>query len=169
MNSNERNSDPRYPYMEPNKNESTRSLGFVKVHIDHSRRAKDEEDGHAHGFDTVVRYDDFVRMLFKKQSEELMAMHIGLGIAGEAGEISDVIKRQYNYQSLNMPDMQSFRQAMVEELGDLRFYIQAAMNHYSINEQEILDHNAKKLGKRYAQLRYSDEAAAVRADKTPGT
>lgn len=146
-------------------NESTRSIGWVKIHVNESRRKHDEEDGLNHGFDAMVRYDDFVRMLLKPGTVEEQANHIGLGICGEAGEFADIIKRQWHYQSANMPDGKSFRESVIEELGDLRFYEQAAMNLYGISEQEVLNYNAKKLGERYAKLRYSNEAAAARADK----
>jgi hypothetical protein len=56
----------------------------------------------------------------------------------------------------------------VEELGDLRFYIQAVMNTLGISEYEILQENANKLRVRYAGLSYSNEAAIARADKATG-
>ena len=60
------------------------------------------------------------------------------------------------------------KEAMMEELGDLRWYIQATMQMYDLNEQDILQYNANKLAVRYVSLRYSDEEAAARADKTLG-
>lgn len=109
----------------------------------------------------LVRYDDFVRQLFKADTEPMMALHAALGCAGEAGELADAIKREYIYGKARD------RENIVEELGDLRFYMQAVMNHYGITESELLQHNGNKLAKRYNGLRYSDEAAVARADKTP--
>ncbi len=110
----------------------------------------------------LIRYDDFVRQLFKADTEPMMALHAALGCAGEAGELADAIKREYVY---NKPRN---RANVVEELGDLRFYMQAVMNLYGINESEVLQANADKLAVRYKELRYSDIAAIARADKVAG-
>lgn len=111
----------------------------------------------------LIRYDDFVRQLFKADTEPMMALHAALGCAGEAGELADAIKREYIY---NKPRN---RKNVVEELGDLRFYMQAVMNLYEINESEVLQANADKLAVRYKELRYSDTAAIARADKVAGS
>jgi len=110
-----------------------------------------------------VRYDSFVALLFKQQSLALMTLHAALGVAGEAGELADAIKKEIIYGK------PTDRANIVEELGDLRFYIQATMQLYGITEQEVLQQNANKLCVRYKSLRYSDEAAVSRADKLPGT
>lgn len=114
----------------------------------------------APGIYKTVRYDQFVMGLLKPENEKDTAMHIGLGVCGEAGELADAIKKEYTYGKPRN------RENIVEELGDLRFYMQACQNHYGITEQEILQGNAIKLGKRYAGLFYSDEAAISRADKS---
>lgn len=106
-----------------------------------------------------VRYDVFVSLLFKQQPMEFMKLHAALGICGEAGELADAIKKEVIYGK------PADRANIVEELGDLRFYIQATMNLYGITEQEVLQQNANKLCVRYKSLRYSDEAAQNRADK----
>ena len=111
----------------------------------------------------VIRYDAFVGMLFKVLPENtLNQLHAAVGISGEAGELLDAIKKVWIY---NFP---IDRENIVEELGDLRFYIQAMMIHTGITEQEVLQHNADKLAKRYVGMRYSDIAAQTRADKTTG-
>lgn len=108
----------------------------------------------------TLRYDAFVAMLFKQQSLAMMCMHAALGISGEAGELADCIKKEIIYgKPLD-------RANLVEELGDLRFYIQATMMLYGISEQEVLQQNANKLCVRYKSLRYSDEAAVSRSDKS---
>lgn len=107
----------------------------------------------------TVRYDAFVALLFKQQSLDKMCLHAALGVCGEAGELADVVKREVIYgKDLDQKNL-------VEELGDLRFYLQATMMLYGISEQEVLQENANKLSIRYKGLRYSDEAAQSRADK----
>lgn len=109
--------------------------------------------------DDTIRYDMFVLQLFKADSSALMKMHAALGVCGEAGELGDAIKKEIVYGKT--PDVIN----IMEELGDLRFYIQAVQNLYNIPEQMLLQYNADKLAKRYASLRYTDEEAIRRADK----
>jgi NTP pyrophosphatase (non-canonical NTP hydrolase) len=106
-----------------------------------------------------VRYDNFVRLLFKADTEAFMALHCAIGVAGEAGELADAIKNEYIYNKpRNIANV-------IEELGDLLFYAHATMNHYNLTEQEVLQANAVKLCRRYKGLKYSDQAAQDRADK----
>lgn len=128
------------------------ALGYVQI-------VEVNEQGYMILNDTV-RYDKFVELLFKQEDEKSMALHAALGVCGEAGELGDAIKKQYVYGKAED------RHNLIEELGDLRFYMQAVMNHYGITEQEVLQYNAVKLSKRYAGLKYSNEAAQKRADKS---
>jgi NTP pyrophosphatase (non-canonical NTP hydrolase) len=108
---------------------------------------------------SLIRYDQFVRRLFKVESMKDMAMHAALGICGEAGELGDAIKKSYVYgKPIDIDNV-------IEELGDLRFYIQAVMQLFNLTEQEILQYNVNKLAKRYKELTYSDAAAITRSDK----
>lgn len=65
-----------------------------------------------------VRYDQFVAGLLKPLPENLNACHIGLGLAGELGELFAVSCDE------------------VEEYGDYEFYLQAALNHYGLTLTE---------------------------------
>jgi NTP pyrophosphatase (non-canonical NTP hydrolase) len=106
-----------------------------------------------------VRYDKFVQQLYKVETEKDMMMHAALGICGEAGELADAIKKRYVYgKPLDIANV-------IEELGDLRFYMEAVMNLLGIGDQEVLQANANKLAVRYKSLTYSDVAAVERADK----
>jgi NTP pyrophosphatase (non-canonical NTP hydrolase) len=109
-----------------------------------------------------VRYDQFVLQLLKADTESLMKLHCALGVCGEAGELADAVKKETIYgKPLDMPNI-------IEELGDLLFYIHATMNVYGLSEQEVLQANANKLAKRYKSLTYSSEAAINREDKFQG-
>lgn len=118
---------------------------------------------------TRVRYDQFVTRLFKADTREQMFNHAALGVCGEAGELADAIKKHIHYNHPLDKELkgknQTLRENIIEELGDLRFYIQTVMNLVGISETQILQYNAAKLGKRYADLTYSDSAAIMRADK----
>lgn len=109
-----------------------------------------------------VRYDMFVKQLFKADTQEGQMIHVALGIAGEAGELVDAIKKRCIYgKRLDIDNV-------IEELGDLRFYMEALCNVLQIEDQEVLQANANKLAKRYKSLTYSSEAAIARADKQEG-
>jgi NTP pyrophosphatase (non-canonical NTP hydrolase) len=110
----------------------------------------------------VVRYDQFVKNLFKGDTEKVMALHAALGVCGEAGELGDAIKKEYIYGKPR--DLVN----IVEELGDLEFYLQQVRNHYGIDREYVLQCNAEKLSKRYVGLKYTDAAAIARADKETG-
>lgn len=132
------------------------SLGFVVV------------DPELLGEPKFIRYDQFVRRLFKVDTYNEMLHHAKGGVCEEAGELSDAIKRHLTYgKPLDSKDKdgQTIRTKIIEELGDIRFYVQAVQNVLGISEQEILQHNANKLADRYAQLTYTNEAAISRADK----
>lgn len=89
-------------------------------------------------------------------------LHMVVGISGEAGELLDAVKKHVIYQK------PLDRANMVEELGDLRFYMAGIMNALNITEDEILKQNNRKLGKRYASGSYSNQQAQNRADKENG-
>lgn len=86
-------------------------------------------------------------------------LHMAVGVSGEAGELLDAVKKAVIYQK------PLDRENVVEELGDLRFYMAGLMNALNISEAELLYANNAKLGKRYAAGAYSNEQAQERADK----
>lgn len=110
---------------------------------------------------TVITYDEFVCSLVKEMgSETLNVLHAAIGIAGEGGELLDAAKKHWAY---NKP---LDRANVIEELGDLEFYMTAMRQVLGISRQTVLDTNCAKLAVRYA-AGYSDAAAIARADK-PG-
>ena len=85
--------------------------------------------------------------------------HAVTGISGEAGELLDAVKKHVIY---NRPlDLEN----VIEELGDLEFYMEQLRQRLGIMRELTIKHNIKKLSKRYAELKYSNEQATARADK----
>lgn len=114
------------------------------------------------GVDFSCTYKQFVTNLAKDMGSQTMnALHAAVGISGEAGEIIDAIKKIWIYNK--EPDS-VYHTNILEELGDLNFYMQYLQNTYHITDEQIIEANIKKLQKRYKQG-YSDEAAIARADK----
>lgn len=89
-------------------------------------------------------------------------IHMAVGISGEAGELLDAIKKAVIY---NKPiDIEN----VIEELGDLEFYLEGLRQGLGITREETLATNIRKLSVRYKMLTYSDQQAQDRADKTDG-
>lgn len=86
-------------------------------------------------------------------------IHAVLGLSGEVGELVDAIKKNAIYQKpLDYINV-------VEELGDLEFYLEQLRQALGIKREETLRQNINKLSERYRQFKYSDQAAQERADK----
>ncbi len=100
--------------------------------------------------------EDILKTLSPEQVE---VWHMSSCICGEAGELFDAIKKWaiYNKQI----DMEN----VIEELGDLEFYIEGVRNKLGIQRQDTIKHNYDKLSRRYEGLMYSDKAAQERVDK----
>lgn len=94
-------------------------------------------------------------------AEDAHSLHMAVGIAGEAGELLDAVKKAAIYRK------PIDRANVVEELGDLEFYMEGLRQGLGITRQEVLDHNIDKLSKRYSSGTYSDKHAQERADKNP--
>lgn len=89
-------------------------------------------------------------------------LHGAIGVAGEAGELLDAVKKHVIYgQPLNLKNA-------IEELGDIEFYLQAIRNTLGIPREHIIKKNVAKLQQRYP-VTYSDEKALSRDDKNGNT
>jgi len=87
-------------------------------------------------------------------------IHMIMGVSGEVGELLDAIKKTVIYGK--MIDMDH----VIEELGDIEFYLEGLRQGLGLNRDEILQANIDKLQKRYSSGSYSDKEAKDRADKS---
>lgn len=86
-------------------------------------------------------------------------LHMAVGISGEAGELLDAVKKHAIYQkSLDITNV-------VEELGDLEFFMEGLRAALGISREEVLTKNIGKLSVRYHSGTYSNQQARQRADK----
>ena len=91
--------------------------------------------------------------------EDCHIIHMTMGINGESGELLDAIKKHVIYRKpLDIDNV-------IEELGDLEFYLEGLRQGLNITREEVLEGNIIKLQKRYAAGSYSDTQANERADK----
>jgi NTP pyrophosphatase (non-canonical NTP hydrolase) len=112
-------------------------------------------------------HKSIVKALVKPGDEILLSLtslqthllHMAVGIAGEAGELLDAIKKHAVYQKpLDIENV-------IEELGDLEFYMEGLRESLLITRDATLSHNVEKLQRRYSTGTYSNEQAQQRADK----
>lgn len=86
-------------------------------------------------------------------------LHMAIGVSGEAGELLDAIKKHVIYQDdLDMDNV-------IEELGDLEFYLAGIRETFGIDRDHCLAMNVNKLSRRYPDGEYSNADAIQRADK----
>ena len=121
--------------------------------------------------DSNTTYPEFVAKLTKNPiaidatltPEKINLWHLATGVATEAGELLDAIKKHVIY---NKPlDIKN----VLEELGDLTFYMEGIKQQLNLTEKQIITDNVIKLSKRYSQLIYNDQHAQNRADKNETT
>ena len=94
----------------------------------------------------------------KPTPEQCELLHASIGIAGEAGELLDAVRKHvFDGQPLDEDNT-------IEELGDLCFYIEAAMQAIKMKRADIEELNMAKLFERY-EHGYSDQQAQERKDK----
>ena len=86
-------------------------------------------------------------------------IHMIMGMSGEVGELLDAIKKTVIYGK------ELDREHVIEELGDIEFYMEGLRQGLGLNRDDILAANISKLNKRYLSGSYSDNEAKERADK----
>lgn len=86
-------------------------------------------------------------------------IHMTFGVVGETGELLDTVKKYIIY---NIP---LDRQNIIEELGDIEFYLEGLRQTLMITREEVLKANVAKLSNRY-KASYTDEEAELRRDKS---
>jgi NTP pyrophosphatase (non-canonical NTP hydrolase) len=85
-------------------------------------------------------------------------IHTALGLTGEAGEFADAVKKHVIY------DKPLDRTNLLEEMGDILWYIALGCNSLGVTMTEVAAMNVAKLKERYPD-RYTDADAIARADK----
>jgi len=107
----------------------------------------------------IEEFQEHVSRLFVKPTDTIgRTLHAAVGIAGEAGEVLDAVKKTWIYgKPLD-------RDNLLEESGDLLFYISALLTENGFTLEDAMHHNITKLAKRYPEG-YTDSASIERADK----
>jgi NTP pyrophosphatase (non-canonical NTP hydrolase) len=111
--------------------------------------------------------NEFIKFVESLENNDLdlsntRVLHAVLGIAGESGELVDLVKKSVVYHQPLKIDL------VKEELGDLLHYVAMLISANEWTFEEVMEGNSVKLKKRYPDG-YSNEAALARADKLDHT
>jgi NTP pyrophosphatase (non-canonical NTP hydrolase) len=80
---------------------------------------------------------------FEIDDQEFMQVWNALGLAGEAGEVVDLIKKWVMHRHVPDPEL------MKKELGDVAWYLAALCGKFGFTFSEVLETNITKLQERY--------------------
>jgi len=94
----------------------------------------------------------------KRVEFQLDLTHAAYGLAGEAGEFVDAVKKHQIYGK------ELDRENLLEEIGDILWYAALAAEILGSNLNYIASQNVGKLQKRYPE-KYTDLLASERLDK----
>jgi NTP pyrophosphatase (non-canonical NTP hydrolase) len=94
---------------------------------------------------TTERYARFVDAGTLVDTEEKKKFLVAMGLAGEGGEVCDYLKK------VLLHGKPLDRETLVEELGDVLWYIQLGCNVFGLTVDEIIEYNIEKLTSRYPQ------------------
>lgn len=101
-------------------------------------------------------------------SVEFRLQNVALGLAGEAGEVADMVKKAIHHGHGFSRGVTWNRKAVdtnevAKELGDILYYISVGAHELGYSLQEIAEININKLAKRYPEG-FSVEASINRVD-----
>lgn len=97
-------------------------------------------------------------ILGELDESKINLLHAAVGLSGESGECLDLVKKHaFNNKPLDV-------QKLIEEMGDVEFYMQVLRNALNISRQQVIDTNVVKLSKRY-KTTYTDAEAIARGDE----
>ena len=103
-------------------------------------------------------YHGLVMRTAKTKEFNWNLIHAALGLTSEAGEFADAVKAHVVYNK------HLDHENLVEELGDLLWFITYASDALGVNLSLIAEQNIAKLRKRYPEG-FSERDGLLRADK----
>ena len=80
----------------------------------------------------------------KAETEKDEVMNAVIGLAGEAGEVCNVVKKMYFHD-----ERPGRKEALLLELGDVYFYLAKVQDLFGFTTAEVLNANKEKLEERF--------------------
>lgn len=99
------------------------------------------------------------KILSQLTGSDCNLLHMGIGVVGEAAELLDAIKSTTIYRK------QIDLKHVIEELGDIEFFLEGLRQELQIDREDTLNHNIRKLSIRYSSGAFTDKEAQDRSDK----
>lgn len=110
-----------------------------------SRSKRKLLDEAADKLEIEISMADYQRLAMRTAGDGADIVNAALGLAGEAGEVADLVKKwSFQGHELDVP-------RIVEELGDVLWYIALAAEALNIDMAEIMSRNVQKLLRRYPE------------------
>lgn len=104
--------------------------------------------------------DEYQRLAMRThQPGELRLPCYALGVAGEAGEVADMVKKHLGHGH------ELDRDKLIKELGDVLWYVAGLAHLFDVSLSTVAEANVHKLEKRYPNG-FSSEASLARADES---
>ena len=98
-----------------------------------------------HGKMTLNDYQHFAARTINRLCDNLT--NTALGLAGEAGEVADLIKKV----TCQGHDLEELRPRILEELGDVAWYVALGCTTLGVSLEDVLAANIAKLERRYPE------------------
>ena len=97
--------------------------------------------------ENIMNFDEYKELamvsLKKFDSKNDLIANVGLGLAGEAGEVADILKKHLlKSKDIDLPHLK-------EELGDILWYIAEACECFGFNLSDVANTNIEKLQNRH--------------------
>lgn len=105
-----------------------------------------------------LKKDDH-QMYLELQPGDCDVAHMILGVGAESGELMTAAKSYLFYRK------PLDRVNVIEEMGDLEFYLEGLRQRWKISRDEVLAANIEKLNRRFVEGVFSNAEAIERKDK----
>lgn len=98
--------------------------------------------------DDSLTFQDYQRLaartaIYPDRESESLSTYPALGLAGEAGEVSEHVKKAIRDDGGEITD--SRRRALAKEIGDVLWYVSALCDELGLELAEVAEDNIRKL------------------------
>ncbi len=108
-----------------------------------------------------INFNEYQKQAYELISEDGkkdMITNGVLGLAGEAGECCDIVKK-YKYQGHELN-----KEKLLDELGDVLWYIAETASGLGVTLEEVAQYNLDKLHKRYHGNKFNKDDSINRPE-----
>lgn len=105
-----------------------------------------------HGYTYPMDFDEYEKLasrtaLFDESQRLYRLYDLGLGVAGESGELAEKLKKAIRDDGADISDER--REALKREIGDVLWYLSQLSRALGIKFSEVAEANIQKLADRY--------------------